>query len=104
MDWTKQHGGALIVTADHGNADEMYERDKKSGEFMRSEDGSLRAKTSHTLNPVPLYLYAPAHPELGLRLDLESPGLGNVAATTLNLCGLQAPVDYMPSLLSAPKG
>ncbi len=91
--------GALIVTADHGNCDEMFELDKKSGDFKRDAEGHLRNKTSHTLNPVPCYIYVPG--EHALRLDdrVESPGLANVAATTLELLGYDRPEGYEPSLL-----
>ena len=50
-------GGVALITADHGNADEMYELDKKTREPARNPDGSFKAKTAHTLNPVPLILY-----------------------------------------------
>lgn len=93
-------GGALLVTADHGNADEMYERNKKTGAFETKSDGSPKPKTSHTLNLVPFVLYAPHRPELALRTDIEAPGLGNVAATVLDLLGFAAPADYLPSLLA----
>ena len=96
--------GALIVTADHGNADEMYLWDKSNKDFRRDEDGQPKAKTSHTLNPVPFYLYAP-----GVNLKLRSledpafgarpPGLANVAASVFELLGFEAPSDYEPSLL-----
>ena len=56
-------------------------------------------KTSHTLNPVPFYLYAPTHPELGLASGVAAPGLGNIAATTLDLLGFEAPEGYLPSLV-----
>src|SRR5690606_17604507 len=59
-------GGALLVTADHGNADEMYERGK-DGTIARTAEGRPRAKTSHTLNPVPFHLFAPSLPGLALR-------------------------------------
>jgi 2,3-bisphosphoglycerate-independent phosphoglycerate mutase len=92
--------GALLVTADHGNADEMIEKDKKTGALCTAPDGSYKAKTSHTLNAVPLYLYAPSRPEL--RFDsVAHPGLANVAATTLALMGYAAPDDYEPSLMKA---
>src|SRR5262245_19979690 len=46
--------GILVVTADHGNADEMFQRDK-SGKIARNKKtGQPVVKTSHTLNPVPL--------------------------------------------------
>ncbi|MDR3121447.1 MAG: 2,3-bisphosphoglycerate-independent phosphoglycerate mutase [Clostridiales bacterium] len=55
-------GGMAIITADHGNADEMYELDKKTGAPAKNKDGSLKAKTSHTLNPVPCIFYDNANP------------------------------------------
>ena len=50
-------GGALIVTADHGNADCMFEIDKKTGEPAVDSAGHVKVKTSHTLNPVPLHIF-----------------------------------------------
>ncbi len=84
-------GGVLVVTADHGNADQMFDRKK----------GETKVRTSHSLNPVPLHVYDPARP--GLRLDadaLQGASLGNVAATCLELMGLTPPSIYDRSLLS----
>jgi len=89
--------GALIVTADHGNADEMFERDKEG--FSRDETGRLRPKTSHTLNPVPFYVHAPALATLRIDASVHRPTLANVAATVLQLMGYQAPEAYAPGLL-----
>jgi 2,3-bisphosphoglycerate-independent phosphoglycerate mutase len=91
--------GALIVTADHGNADEMFELDPKTKQYKLDSQGRRCAKTSHTLNPVPFYLYAPSLP--GLRIDpsVQRPRLSNVAATALQLLGYQAPADYDRGLL-----
>ncbi len=90
-------GGALLVTADHGNADEMIERDKK-GALQRGEGGRFRPKTSHSLNRVPCHLVgAPAG--VGLRVDEEA-GLANVAATLLELLGAPKPEAYARSLLA----
>ncbi|MFO0553653.1 MAG: 2,3-bisphosphoglycerate-independent phosphoglycerate mutase [Polyangiaceae bacterium] len=91
-------GGAMIVTADHGNADEMLEWDKKVKGFARDATGRLRPKTSHTLNPVPCYIDV-SHPELALG-GVTAPGLANIAATVLHLLGLRAPDDYCSSLLA----
>jgi 2,3-bisphosphoglycerate-independent phosphoglycerate mutase len=90
--------GALIVTADHGNADEMYELDPRTGEAERGEDGAPKPRTSHSLNPVPLHVYAPGA-RLRIRTEIARPGLANVAATVLNLMGRCAPGDYAPSLI-----
>jgi 2,3-bisphosphoglycerate-independent phosphoglycerate mutase len=91
--------GALIVTADHGNADDMYERDKKTGAVQVDARGQPKAKTSHTLNPVPFYVYAPGCDGLALAPGMGDAGLANVAATVLHLLGFAAPEDYLPSLL-----
>jgi 2,3-bisphosphoglycerate-independent phosphoglycerate mutase len=91
--------GALIVTADHGNADEMFELDPKTGEAARDAQGDIKVRTSHSLNAVPFYLYAPGHP-LALADPKSPPGLANLAATLLQLLGLEAPEDYAASLLT----
>ena len=91
--------GALLVTADHGNADEMFEYDKQ-GQIAVDKQGRRKAKTSHTLNRVPLYVYAPG---MAVRFDqtVQKPRLANIAATTLQLMGYAAPADYEPGLLSS---
>jgi len=92
-------GGVALITADHGNADEMYELDKK-GNVTRNAEGRAKAKTSHTLNPVPFVLVSgEAEPAYKLREDLTAAGLSNIAATVLNLLGFEAPADYDPSLI-----
>ena len=61
---------------------------------------STKAKTSHTLNPVPFVLVSSAaRPGYRLRTDLAAPGLSNVAATVLNLLGFDAPAGYDESLI-----
>ena len=95
----EQLRGALIVTADHGNADCMFDVDKQTGEPKRNERGDILAKTSHTLNPVPLHVYAPSA-ELVMDPGVRAPGLANLAATVLHLLGFEAPEDYAPSLLA----
>ncbi|MDD5033968.1 MAG: 2,3-bisphosphoglycerate-independent phosphoglycerate mutase [Methylococcaceae bacterium] len=89
-------GGVALITADHGNADEMYELDK-SGNPKLKEDGTVRAKTAHTLNPVPCIFYGRQN-EFKLA-DLEHPGLSNIAATVVNLLGYEAPETWDPGLL-----
>jgi 2,3-bisphosphoglycerate-independent phosphoglycerate mutase len=68
-------GGALLVTADHGNADEMLE-----------PDGS--ADTAHSLNPVPVVVTAE-----GVELDPEGGVLADVAPTVLALLGIAQPPE-----------
>jgi 2,3-bisphosphoglycerate-independent phosphoglycerate mutase len=87
---TKSCNGILIVTADHGNADQMFD----------GEGEARRVRTSHSLNAVPLAIYDPREPSGGPSLRLPArPGLSNLAATTLELLGFAAPDDYDPSLL-----
>ncbi len=90
-------GGAMIVTADHGNADEMFEL-TKSGDFALLEDGTRKPKTSHTLNAVPFHVYAPGY-DLHLGEAAKGAGLANVAATSMHLMGFKPPTDYLPSVL-----
>ena len=92
-------GGVALITADHGNADEMYELDKKTRQPAQNKDGSFKAKTAHTLNPVPLILYDNASGgKLGLK-PLPTAGLSNLAATTANLLGLEKHAKWDESLL-----
>ncbi len=89
--------GALIVTADHGNADEMFETDKKTHLIVRDASGHARAKTSHTLNRVPFHIYTKAA-ELK-RAPIKTQGLSNIASTVLSLMGYAPPEGYDPSLI-----
>ncbi len=93
--------GAAIITADHGNADEMYEMDKKTGAPKQNKDGSTVAKTSHTLNPVPCIIYDNfTADKYTVKLD-GNYGLSNVAATTVNLLGYEAPAMWDASIVEA---
>lgn len=87
----------LCITADHGNADEMYQLDKK-GKAQFTKEGIPIPKTSHTLNPVQFVLFDPKH-EIKLNPGIQNPGLANVAATVLDLLGFEAPEGYHPSLI-----
>ena len=92
--------GVALITADHGNADEMYELDKKSGEPKKNKDGSLKAKTSHTLNPVPFIIYDNYYKDsYKVKLGREDFGLSAVAATTVNLLGYEAPAIWDESMV-----
>ncbi|MGQ4873048.1 MAG: 2,3-bisphosphoglycerate-independent phosphoglycerate mutase [Promethearchaeia archaeon] len=76
--------GISIVTADHGNLEDMSE------EF----------RTAHTLNPVMFAIIDSGYNgEYIIREDIQKPGLGNVAATILNLLGYENPPEFMPSLI-----
>ncbi|MBR2380973.1 MAG: 2,3-bisphosphoglycerate-independent phosphoglycerate mutase [Clostridia bacterium] len=95
----KLHGVALI-TADHGNADEMYEMDKKTKQPKAEKDGSFKSKTSHTLNPVPCIIYDNFYSEnYTVKEDNGQFGLANVAATMVNLLGYEAPDMWNESII-----
>ncbi len=92
-------GGVALITADHGNADEMYEIDKKTGRPQRNPDGSYKAKTAHTLNPVPFFFYDnQTNGSVGL-IRGNDYGLSNVAASIVNLLGFEPPDLWDPSML-----
>ena len=97
-------GGVMLITADHGNSDDMFEHDKKTGAVLLKEDGSPRAKTSHSLNPVPCILYdcvagQPAPNARSTGLLKTGLGISSIAATCIELLGFVPPEDYDSSLL-----
>jgi 2,3-bisphosphoglycerate-independent phosphoglycerate mutase len=93
-------GGVALITADHGNADEMYEIDKKTKAPKAGKDGSFKAKTSHTLNPVAFIIYDNVTSnEYKVKLGREDFGLSSVAATTVNLLGYEAPDIWDESMV-----
>lgn len=73
----KKHGYDIIVTADHGNCDEMI--DDRSGEIL----------TSHSLNPVPLILVS----ERFDQLNRNTGSLIDIAPTMVKLLGLPQSPD-----------
>ncbi len=81
LDAVKRVDGILIVTADHGNADEMYDKPKEGQPY--------KAKTSHTLNKVPFIVY-------GADVEIAEGdfGLANVAATVTKLLGVEANASW----------
>ncbi len=93
-------GGVALITADHGNADEMYEMDKKTGQPKADKAGNLKAKTSHTLNPVPCIIYDNVTADkYTVKEDKGQFGLSNVAATMVNLMGYEAPEMWNESII-----
>lgn len=88
MDACDKAGAIMIVTADHGNADEMEEKKK-------NPEDKAKPKTSHTLNPVPFIIR-------GADVELKEGdfGLSNVAATAVELMGLEVPEGWNESMLA----
>lgn len=95
----EQAGGVMVLTADHGNSDDMFEHDKKTGAVVRKADGTPRAKTSHSLNPVPCVVYDPECKGEYAKELKEGLGISSLAATSIELLGLVPPKDYDPSVL-----
>lgn len=81
--------GLAIITADHGNSDEMY----------TEKNGIKTPKTAHTLNPVPFVIYDPQYKNEYQIREVKDRGLSNIAATILNLLGYEKVEDYNESLI-----
>ena len=105
IETAKQTGITLLITADHGNSDEMLEslvpvKDAQSPYWH----SNLKAKTSHTLNPVPLCVVDPLKRSIEWRKGMPDANLGNIANTALDLMGLPHCPDYLPSLTKIKEG
>lgn len=79
-------GAILVVTADHGNADEMLEKNKK---------GVIAVRTAHSLNNVPFIVY---NADVKIK-EGDNYGLANVAATVADLLGLTPDEHWECSLI-----
>lgn len=81
-------GGMMIITADHGNAEELLDKDGQP-------------KTAHTTNPVPCIFYDNTdNAKLYKSANLKDAGLANVAATVATLLGLpDYPVTWQKPLI-----
>ncbi|MFT5684249.1 MAG: 2,3-bisphosphoglycerate-independent phosphoglycerate mutase [Myxococcota bacterium] len=98
----REAGGILLITADHGNADEMFQVDKKTGEYVTAPDGTRRPSTSHSRNPVPLILLDTASEWALTQPTADAEVVGSIArigATILSLCGLTPPEVYEDTLV-----
>ena len=87
MDACDKANAILIITADHGNADEMYEKKKKP-------EDAPKPKTSHTLNPVPFIIY-----NADVEIAEGDFGLSNVASTVAKLLGYEPDEHWNPSII-----
>ena len=91
--------GTIIVTADHGNCEQMIAVDKKTGKPISKGKGQFEPMVSHTLNPVPFVIHGPDTDRYKINDKVKQPGLANVAATILTLLGFQKPEDYEDSII-----
>ncbi len=81
-----EENAILLITADHGNADEMLEKNKK---------GAINPRTAHSLNPVPFIIY---NADVKVKAG-DNFGLSNVAATVADLMGLSPLASWDESLI-----
>ena len=72
-------GGSLLITADHGNADKMFE-----------DETGLKPFTAHTTNPVPFILVSDELKGVKLR---DGGVLADIAPTLLEVMGVKKPIE-----------
>ena len=92
-------GGVLVCSADHGNADDMVQLDKKMNALLRDKEGNLLMKTAHSLNPVPVYVYDTSETANVRIANVDNPGISSLAATCIVMLGFEVPENYTPSLV-----
>ena len=86
--------GLLVITADHGNADQM---------LIENDKGTMEISTKHSINPVPFIIYDPLYKgdyQLKPFGEDYNNNLSNVAATNFVLLGLSVPDDMAPALFA----
>ena len=81
-----QYGYTVLITADHGNADQMTETKK----------GKTAVRTAHSLNPVPFIIY---DKDNCWTIGNDAYGLANVAPTIVKMMGLSAPACWEDSMV-----
>ena len=81
-----KYGYTVLITADHGNADQMTETKK----------GKTSVRTAHSLNPVPFIIY---DNDADWTIKDGAYGLANVAPTVVRMMGLSAPACWEASMV-----
>ena len=81
-----KYGYTVLITADHGNADQMTETKK----------GKTSVRTAHSLNPVPFIIYDNSRT---WEIKDGAYGLANVAPTVVKMMGLTAPACWEASMV-----
>ena len=81
-----KYGYTVLITADHGNADQMTETKK----------GKTSVRTAHSLNPVPFIIY---DKDNNWQIIEGNYGLANVAPTIVRMMGLTAPDCWEKSMI-----
>ena len=86
VDAADKYGYTVLITADHGNADQMTETKK----------GKTSVRTAHSLNPVPFIIY---DKDQDWKIKEGNFGLANVAPTVVKMMGLTAPDCWEQSMI-----
>ena len=86
VDTVLDRGGSLIVTADHGNAEQMW------------QPAAECPHTAHTVYDVPLHVAGAAFRRASLRADGR---LGDIAPTLLHMMNLEPPAEMTGTTLLA---
>ena len=86
LECADKHGYMVLLTADHGNADQMTETKK----------GKTSVRTAHSLNPVPFIIY---DKDNEWKIIEGEYGLANVAPTVVKMMGLTAPDCWEKSIV-----
>ena len=89
IDAMDKAGGQAIITADHGNAEEM---------LIHKADHS-EACTKHSINPVPCLLYKSDGSYNLSEAAKAKAGLANIAATVCDMLGIETLPNFEPSLI-----
>jgi len=92
-------GGIMVITADHGNADDMFEH-AKDGSVKYKENGDPQAKTAHSLNPVPCIICDSSYNGEYSKTLNTGLGISSIAATCINLLGFETPRGYDMSIIA----
>ncbi len=82
----EETGYTVFITADHGNADEMLEKNKK---------GELQVRTAHSLNPVPFIIVSKNE----YKIKDGAFGLANVAPTAAKVLGVEPYPTWLESMI-----
>ena len=86
LECADKHGYMVLLTADHGNADQMTETKK----------GKTSVRTAHSLNAVPFIIY---DKDKTWTVKEGNYGLANVAPTVVKMMGLEAPACWEESMI-----
>jgi 2,3-bisphosphoglycerate-independent phosphoglycerate mutase len=99
---TANAGGVFVLTADHGNADEMFQWSSKKGDYKLDEDGATLVSTAHSKNRVPFVVvdFSGRYKLLVEVDDNGELGLPSIGSTILKMCGVAVPAGWSRPLVT----